>query len=465
MSMQEDFESLLEASFNNLVTEFTPGQKVKGIVEKITHNSIFLNINSTSEGIINREELLDEDGEIKIEVGDELEAFYLNTDDGSINLSVKMSGHINSSQLDEAYKSQIPVEGKVIEERNGGFGVKIANETAFCPYSQISLDYVDNPTIFLGQTLSFIITELSHRNIVVSRKPILTKERETLKASLKDTLQEGDIVDGTVKKFMKFGVFVDLGGMDGLIPNSELAWSRNTKAEDLMNIGDTVSVKVKSINWDENKISLSFRSATTPWDSIAERYPKGKRCQATITRLEQYGAFAELEQGIEGLIHISKFSTGKRISHPREVVSVGDIIEVVVDSVDLETERIALARSVMDEQGVHQKAESFKETIELEEGLEVTGKVDSIMDYGMFIKLDSQKSGLLHISKLEKKNIYSSQDMRKSYQQGDSITVIIENIKDGKISLDLLSDNDSTTTSNEQTDIGSLGGLFDGLTL
>jgi predicted RNA-binding protein with RPS1 domain len=119
----------------------------------------------------------------------------------------------------------------------------------------------------------------------------------------------------------------------------------------------------------------------------------------------------------------------------------------------------------MDEQGVHQKAESFKETIELEEGLEVTGKVDSIMDYGMFIKLDSQKSGLLHISKLEKKNIYSSQDMRKSYQQGDSITVIIENIKDGKISLDLLSDNDSTTTSNEQTDIGSLGGLFDGLTL
>jgi len=474
----EDFASALEASFDNLVTSFTPGQKVKGTVVSISKNTVFVDVNSMSEALISSEEFL-EDGELTVKVGDEVEGFYLNSSDGSINLTVKMSGAVNSAQLEEAYANGIPVDGKVMEERKGGFAVKIAGESAFCPYSQMSLHRVADTSVFVGNTYSFNISEYSSRNLVVSRRVQLEKEREAKREALEEILTVGDIITGTVAKIMDFGVFVDLDGVDGFIPISELSWSRAESPLDYVSPGDVVNVKVKDLDWVNNKITLSFRSAQTPWESITEKYVVGSTVEATITRLESFGAFAKLEKGIEGLIHISKFGTGKRINHPREIVSVGDKVEVVVDSIDDETQRIALSRSVMSDIVTDDSpavASVLSANAVIEEGAAIKGIVDGITDFGVFVKLTPTKSGLLHVSQIDAKtNAHNAQQvLSEMFAAGSELEVVVQELKGDRISLTTLDKynadkedramNTSHISSND-SDFGGLGGMFDGLDL
>ncbi len=476
----EDFASYFEASFDNLVTSFEPGQKVKGTIVSITKNTIFVDVKSTSEGIISREELC-EDGELTVKVGDEVEAFYLDSSDGSINLTVKMSGAVSNAQLEDAYANGIPVDGKVLEERKGGFSVKIAGEQAFCPFSQMSLHRVPDTSIFIGNTYSFTISEMNRGNFVVSRRKMIEQEREVKREKLQETLTVGDLISGTVAKVMDFGVFVDLDGVDGFIPISELSWSRTDSALDYVAPGDVVSVKVKDLNWDANKITLSFRSAQTPWESLAEKFPLGSTVTATITRLESFGAFAQLEKGVEGMIHISKFGTGKRINHPREVVSVGDKVEVVIENFDDEKQRIALSKSALD--GMAQEGYVAKDAVKLsdnaviEEGLAVDGIVDGITDFGVFVKLTSRKSGLLHISQVGTEKISQNNALsflNGKFTAGDHVNVVVQEIKGDRISLTtpekLEKDAESAKLNTSHfdvsaSDLGGLGGLFDGLDL
>lgn len=477
MSM-DDFASALEASFDNLVTDFKPGQKVKGTVVSIGKNTVFVDVNSMSEAVINSEEFL-VDGELTVKVGDVVEGYYLDSRDGGINLTVKMSGAVNSAQLEDAYANGIPVEGKVVEERKGGFAVKMAGEVAFCPYSQMSLHRVADTSAFIGNTYTFIITEYSGRNLVVSRRSILEKERDEKRKKLEETLNIGDVVTGTVAKIMDFGVFVDLDGVDGFIPISELSWSRADSPLDYVSPGDIVNVKVKDLDWVNNKITLSFRSAQTPWESIADKYSIGSTVMATITRLEPFGAFAQLEKGVEGLIHISKFGTGKRINHPREVVSVGDKVEVVVDSIDNESQRIALSRSiggemVSDEEKAVAKVLASNSSVEV--GTAVKGIVDGITDFGVFVKLTPTKSGLLHVSQVDAKTNSNNaqQVLSELFPVGSEVEVVVQEINGDRISLTTLSkyneekETRAMNTSHIDSDDGGFGGLgamFDGLEL
>ena len=430
-----NFESTLSKSLNSLNVEFKSGAKVFGEIIAIDRKSIFVDINSKSEGIINREELVDKEGNLTVDVGDKIDAYFVSDKNGEITLTVKMTGKFISKHLEEAYQSGIPVEGKVGEERKGGYNVKLAGKEAFCPYSQIDT-HRREPQDYIGNTYSFIITEMNKFNMVVSRRKLLEQNKQKRIKFLRESLEVGNTISGTVLNIKNFGVFVDLDGCDGFIPISELAWGRVTNPEEIVSIGDRVKVEVKALDWENNKITLSFRAAQTSWDDIAEKYPAGTVVNAKITRLEKYGAFAELEKGLEGLIHISKLNPGEKIYHAKEAVSEDEIVSVVVEKVDIETQRISLSRNFS---GSDSYNEDNNEGIVLTEGLSLKGTVEGLKNFGIFVKITPTQNGLLHISEIKSENDpdISLKAMSKKYPIGSAIDVTIKQIKDGKISLGL----------------------------
>jgi small subunit ribosomal protein S1 len=483
----KDFEQYLQASMDNLNLTFTPGQKINGTVVAIDKRTVFIDVNSTSEGVINKEELLDKNGKLKVKIGDSVEAYFVDSGDEGIMLTVKMSGDMSREHLDEAYSNKIPVVGKVIAERKGGYSVKIAGLEAFCPYSQIDLFRNDNAK-YTGNSYPFIITELNSRNIVVSRRLAMQEELDRRWENIDQEFQCGDICDGRVLKIMKFGVFVDLGGIEGFIPISELTWSRTSNIEEIFKENDSVKVMIKEVNKTDRKMTLSYRSATIPWHEIEQKYTQGKFCEAKVSRLENFGAFVELEPGIEGLIHISKVGRGKRIKHPREVISEGEMITVKIEAIDSEKFRISLTPADSADSAETYENSNTKPTEiidasadnskTLEQGMTIKGIIDGIKPYGLFVKLNTKETGLLHISQLkpaDKSGKYSNYDVSKHFNSGDSINVIIDSIADnGKISLTTperqKEEQDRKSAPTEFTDksggsFGSMENVFSGLKL
>ena len=432
-----NFERSLSKSLNSLNIEFKPGTRVSGTIIEIDRKSVFVDIKSKSEGIINREELVDKEGNITVEIGDTIEAYFVSDRNGEITLTIKMTGTFISKHLEEAYHSGIPVEGKVTEERKGGYSVKIAGKDAFCPYSQIDI-YRKDPETFIDNTFSFIVTEMSRSNFVVSRRKLLEQDRKRRIQFLKENMEVGNVVPATIVNIKDFGVFVDLDGCDGFIPISELAWGRVENPEEIVKTGDRVDVQVKALDWENNKITLSFRAVHTPWETIADKYPAGTVVNARITRLAPFGAFAEVEKGIEGLIHISKLNPGKRINHPKEAVTEGEIVSVVVEKVDLETQRIALAINFSAKTTSDEEIDGAPITTVIE-GISIKGTVEGLKNFGIFVRLTPTQNGLLHVSEIKdaKELDITLKVMSKRYPIGSEIDVTVKQIKDGKISLAL----------------------------
>ena len=336
-----DFASSLDSSFEKLKINFQRGEKLKGKIVSIDKNSVFVDIGSMSEGIINRDEFKEKD-EFNLVVGDEIEAYYIAHNSDGILLTVKMSGDVVDSYIEAAYASQIPVEGKVLKERKGGYSVKVGNTEAFCPYSQMSLRR-DDTLSFTGNTYNFLIQEFKGNNCVVSRRDLLEEELIKEKEELKTTLSTGDIVTGIVKKIFDYGAFVNIGAIDGFIPVSEVSWSRKQKIRDVISEGENIKCVVKDIDWDNEKISLSYKSAGMSWGEISGKYYLGSVHKATSVRFERYGAFLELEEGIEGLLHISKIAGNKRVNNVEDELTLGETIEVCIDDLDDEKCQISLA--------------------------------------------------------------------------------------------------------------------------
>lgn len=478
--MDTDFEKYLEDSLSGLNLDFKPGQRVKGVVTAIDKRNVFIDVRSTSEGVINREELLDDDGELTVKVGDEVEAFFVESGEDGITLSVKMTGKHVIGHLEDAYDSGIPVEGKVTEERKGGYTVRIAGNDAFCPYSQMSLNRGE-PADFIGNTYTFTISELNRSNFVVSRREILRRELEESLEQLKNDLSPGMILHGVVAKVMDFGAFVDIGGVQGLIPVSELQWSRTNDPRDLLKPGDHVDVSVLALDWANDKITLSYRAANAPWDAIAAKYAPGVRCQATITRLTHFGAFAEIEPGLEGLIHISKLGAGKRINHPKEVVQEGDVVEVEIDSIDEDNHRISLSRNVFDtaSSATSDEVSARDETTESDaadqivtEGARLNGVVTGIKPFGVFVQLNAKQTGLMHVSETDTPqgavNTYKA--LNEEFPPGSNVKVIVKEISGDRISLSWAAKADrlreEAKSKGDHKDagggsFGSIGDLFD----
>ena len=351
MSQDSDsFAELFQESVSKPIRRLTPGQKITATIAAISGESIFLDTGGKSEGILDASELKGDDQESTAAVGDKIAVYFLKARNGEQLFTISIGSGKNSEHLEEACRNGIPVEGLVKEEIKGGFVITLGGSIrAFCPYSQMGLRRVEDAAAeYLDRHMNFQITryEEDGRNIVVSARAILEEEREKLRDALKETLEEGQTVSGVITSIRDFGAFVDIGGVDGLVPISEIGWSRVENINDYYAVDQKITVVVKKLDWDANRITLSIKETLDdPWDQAAEKLSSGSILTGTVARLAPFGAFVTLEAGVDGLIHISKLGKGRRINHPREVLEEGQEIEVQVESVDTIEKRISLAPS------------------------------------------------------------------------------------------------------------------------
>ncbi len=344
----ESFADLFNQEETKKLRHFSPGQKVTATIITVSGESIFLDVGGKSEGILDSAELKDETGELTVAAGDHIEVYFLRSTGSEMIFTAKLGGGSGAAQLEEAWRNGIPVEGLVKAEIKGGFEITLGgNVRAFCPFSQMGLRRVDDAAAsYLDTRMTFRITkfESNGKNIVVSARAILEEEREAKREELKNTLAEGDLVEGEISSIRDFGAFVDIGGVDGLIPISEVGWTRVENISEYFTVGQQVKAIIKKLDWDNNRISLSFKETQAdPWAEAITSFPEGSTHIGKVSRLAQFGAFVTLAAGVDGLVHISKLGGGRRINHPREVVEEGQELEVVVESVDIEEKRISLA--------------------------------------------------------------------------------------------------------------------------
>ena len=344
-----------EKSFAELLGEsgmdqgwLKPGQRVEAMIVKITPEWVFIDVGGKHEGYLDRREFLDAEGNVTVKEGETVRAYFLSSQHNEKLFSTKISsGEASRTFLADAAHSGIPVEGLVEKEVKGGFEVRVAGEVrAFCPFSQMGLFRVATPADWIGKRLNFRIIEYGERgrNVVVSHRALLEEEQAKQKEALKETLREGMTVKGTVVSLQKFGAFVDLGGIQGLIPISEIAWEHIGDIAEKLAVGQEVEAAILRLDWEQNRISLSLRSnLPDPWERVEAEFPEGSGFTGTVTRLTKFGAFVTLIPGVDGLIHISKLGRGKRITHPSEVLTEGQAVEVKIEKIDRAAKRISLA--------------------------------------------------------------------------------------------------------------------------
>ncbi len=343
---EEGFAEMLEQSLLG-AKELKPGQKVEATVLQIGPQWVFLDVGQKGEGVLDVKELQDEEGKVTVAVGDRLAAYFLSGAGGELRFTTRLgAGAAGAAQIEEAWRSGIPVEGRLEKEVKGGFEVRLAGGLrAFCPFSQLGLRREDYPETVAGQTCSFKVIQFGEqgRNVVVSHRAILEEERARLREALKETLREGMVVKGTVISLRDFGAFVDIGGVEGLLPVSEISYGRVEDIKQVLQVGQELEVAVKKIDWEANRFSFSLRDTLAdPWQKVGSVYVEGGTCTGTVARLAPFGAFVTLEDGIDGLVHISRLGAGRRLKHPGEVLKVGEKLTVTIEKIDLEARRISL---------------------------------------------------------------------------------------------------------------------------
>ncbi|GBE12808.1 30S ribosomal protein S1 [bacterium BMS3Bbin14] len=343
---EERFADLFQVE-NVSSRNLKPGDRIDARVADISGENIFLDVGGKSEGVMAAAEVRNPDGRIELKPGDSVKVYLLAVRGGEMVFTTRVgSSHASLLELEEAFRSGIPVEGRVVSEIKGGFEVVVAGQRGFCPYSQMDIRRVEDPADYLDKACQFKIIEFTGngRNIILSARVLLEEERERQRETLRETLEEGARISGTVTSIRDFGAFVDIGGIDGLIPISELAWGQVDRVEDILSRDQQVEVVIRKLDWDNDRISLSLRETTeSPWDSAVSKYPEGSIHQGRVSRLAAFGAFITLEPGLDGLLHISKLGAGRRINHPREVLEIGGEITVRIDSVEADKKRISLA--------------------------------------------------------------------------------------------------------------------------
>ncbi len=474
-SRKADFNDYFNQAAGRLKGGFDIGEKVSGKVVAIDRKTIFVDVHARSEGIVDREEFIDENGALTVAEGDMVDVYFAGAGHDELRFTTRFAGGGKSdASMYEAYEQGVPVEGRVESERTGGFEVKVGSHSGFCPYSQIDI-YKMDAAVYLGQKFLFKIIEYDEHanNMVLSRRELLNQQREQQKEQLQKDLVIGDVVSGTVTKLMPFGAFVDLGGTDGLIPISELAWGRTEKTEDVVSVGDKVQVLIRDIDWAKDRISLSLRQAQgNPWQDIEERYAVAQRLEGKVTKLMPFGAFVELEPGVEGLVHISKLGAGRRIGHPKEVVAEGDIVEVSIEQIDVEQKRISL--SMEQTAGVDTDAAPTEPAGPMDVGALIEGTVESVTDFGVFISLPGGQTGLLHVSQVDIVGRDRGRALMHKFPAGDKVKVVIREKKGDRISLTVP---EKWQAQDETNDIrkfmakpsagnfGNLGDAFDNLKL
>lgn len=332
---------------------FEPGQEIETEIVAITDDYIFLDLNAKTEGVMDRKELEDDDGNISVKEGDKIKVFFTGMVDGEFRFTTKIAGEkADKAMLENAYKNQIPVEGRVEKEIKGGYEVRIGNARAFCPFSQMGFRKKEESSFFVGKTLQFIITEYKKdgKDILVSNRKIEEEKYEENLEELGKTFTQGKIIEGTVASLHKFGAFIDIGGFQALLPISEISRNRTPNMEDMLSEGQHVTVKIINSDWANKKISVSMKELEeNPWDSIADRYPIGTKIDGTISKIADFGIFVEIEKGIDGLVHISELDED-RSTNLKAKYKVGDKFSVIVKEVNVKQQRLSLTSATSAEQ-------------------------------------------------------------------------------------------------------------------
>jgi small subunit ribosomal protein S1 len=417
-----DFESLMEQSLRAP----RPGDVLTGTVLLITRDNVIIDINYKCEGQVPLDEFLDHEGGVTVKEGDEVDIYFegTETDNGTVMLShAKAEKFKVWRELERAFQNETPVEGVILGKVKGGLQVDIG-VPAFLPGSHVDLRPARNLDRYVGQRGRFQILKFNRArgNVVVSRRSVIERERSSLKEQTLKVLEEGVILEGTVKNITDYGAFVDLGGIDGLLHITDMAWGRLQHPSEVVKVGDKVKVVVLKYDPSRERVSLGMKQIMTdPWTRAAESYPPGARFRGKVVSVTDYGAFVELEKGVEGLIHVSEMTWSKRVVHPSKVVNVGDMVEVQVLGVDEANRRISLGLKQTEPNPWEALAERHPA------GSQIKGKVKSITDFGVFVEIEPGIDGLVHISDLSwtKKVRHPSE----IYKKGDEVEAIVLGIE------------------------------------
>jgi small subunit ribosomal protein S1 len=401
------------------------GEVVKGTVLLIDNDYIHVDIGFKSEGMVQSWEFMDEEGTLLVSSGDVVDVLVedMEDEDGRIILSKEKADRLKVWDIiAEAFEAEEPVEGTIISRVKGGLSVDIGVK-AFLPGSQVDLRPVRNLERLLGQKLDFKIIKFNKRrgNIVLSRRALLEREREDMRVTTLETLSQDQIVDGVIKNITDYGAFIDLGGIDGLLHVTDMSWGRVNHPSELFQVGDEIKVKVLKFDSESERVSLGLKQIQPdPWVDASMRYPIGKRIEGKVVSLTDYGAFMELEPGIEGLVHVSEMSWTKRIKHPAKVVALGDACQAVVLDVDEVNRKISL--------GMKQTEPNPWSVIEQKYplGTHVSGEIRNVTNFGIFVGLDEGIDGLVHVSDIS----WTEQIKHPSekYNKGDVVEGVVLNI-------------------------------------
>jgi len=417
MEMEQDFESLFESSMQELHV----GDVVRGTIVQVNDDNVVVDVGYKSEGVIPLAEFKDEEGKIDVNVGDEIDVLFerRENESGLIGLSKEKA---DRQKIWGSLEEGAVVEGKIVGRIKGGLTVDIGIN-AFLPGSQVDLRPVRNLEKLLGATFEFKIIKLNKRrgNIVLSRRVLLEEQRESMRSDTLETLAEDQVVDGIVKNLTDYGSFIDLGGIDGLLHITDMSWGRVNHPSDVLTVGEKIKVKILKYDRERERVSLGLKQITPdPWLEVESIYPVGTKVQGKVVSLTDYGAFVELQDGVEGLIHVSEMSWTKRIKHPNKLLTVGDEVETVVLALDIPNRRISLGLKQIEPNPWEVIGEKFPV------GTIIEGQVKNITDFGVFVGVDEGIDGLVHISDLSwTKRVKHPSEI---FKKGDTVKAVVLNI-------------------------------------
>jgi small subunit ribosomal protein S1 len=422
--MTETFAQLFEQSLAN--QRIRPGMILTGLVVDVTADVVIVNVGLKSEAVIPLEQFKNERGEVEVKAGDQVEVALDSVEDGTgeTRLSREKAKRARTwTRLEEAFNKSEIVTGVITGRVKGGFTVEIENVRAFLPGSLVDVRPVRDTSYLEGKPLEFKVIKLDQKrnNVVVSRRAVVEQEFSAERSALMDNLQEGAVVRGTVKNLTDYGAFVDLGGIDGLLHITDMAWKRVKHPSEVVKVGDEVEVRILKFDRERSRVSLGLKQlGADPWQNIARRYPPGTRVFGKVTNIADYGAFVEIEDGVEGLVHVSEMDWTNKNVNPAKVVHTGQEVEVMVLDVDEERRRISL--------GLKQcQANPWKEFAEnYNRGDKVTGQIKSITDFGIFIGLPGNIDGLVHLSDISWDQ--PGEEAVRNYQKGQQLEAMVLSI-------------------------------------
>ena len=419
----ENFAEMLEESFKgkNLKME----EVTQGRVLQITSDYVIVDVGYKSEGQISVQEFKEANNQLAVSEGDVVDVYIegWENENGMMILSKEKADRMKVwDNVNSIFENEDAIEGTIISRIKGGLSVDIGLK-AFLPGSQIDLQPIRDLDKLIGQTFQFRILKLSKKrgNIVLSRRALLEKERESLREETLKRIKEGETVSGIVKNITDYGVFVDLGGLDGLLHVTDISWGRITSPRDFFSIADEIDVKILSYDEEKQRVALGYKQLkTNPWDIVEEKYPVETRVTGKVVNITNYGAFIELEEGVEGLIHISEMSWTKKVKHPSQLITIGDVVEAVVLDIDVPRKRISLGLKQLEPNPWSVIEERYPV------GTVVEGKVKNITDFGIFIGLDEGIDGLVHISDISW--VQKVKHPAEIYKKGDMVKAVVMNI-------------------------------------